>query len=448
MKKYFQLLSLSITLATVTVSAQPGIITTVAGTHAAGVTAGNGGPATDAGLGNIRGLAVDIHGNIYIVENISSVRKIDFTGTINKFAGTDTIGYSGDGNPALLARIGLPTDVAADALGNVYITDQYNHVVRKVNAYGIISSFAGNGATGCNGDGLPAISAQIGRPVAIATDPFGNVYFTDVQHQVVRKVNTLGIISTVAGVIDTQGYSGDGGPATLAKLRGPQGIAADNSGNIYISDGGNNAIRRVNPAGIITTIAGDGTIGFGGDGGSAVSAKLNGPIGIALDGQNNLYIADPGNHRVRKIDAAGVISTVAGGDTTGYTGDGGPATAALLNGANDVATDGAGNVYISDRFNRLVRKINSTLSVSSVPADKKTSIYPNPCSGSFDVHLPIAGPAHLELVNSIGQTVYSVDTRQQDSHVDVPMSVANGLYLLHISTSTASEYFQVTICRQ
>ena len=217
--------------------------------------------------------------------------------------------------------------MAVDASGNLYIADTGNNRIRKVSATGIITTVAGNGSAGYSGDGGPATSAQLDGPEGVAVDGSGNLYIADTCNNRIRKVSATGIITTVAGN-GSAGYSGDGGPATSAQLSLPAGVAVDGSGNLYIADSGNNRIRKVSATGIITTVAGNGSPGYSGDGGPATSAQLNQPAGVAVDASGNLYIADSSNNRIRKVSATGIITTVAGNGFDGYSGDGGPATSA------------------------------------------------------------------------------------------------------------------------
>ncbi len=357
---------------TLTISAipGPGIITTVAGNGFNGYT-GDGGPAINAELANPGGVAVDAAGNLYIASYGSSVvRRVDaVTGLITTIAGTGTAGYSGDGGPAISAKLNGPCGIALDSAGNIYIADTENYRIRKVNAStGIITTVAGNGTFGYTGNGSAATSAEISLVQGLVLDSAGNLYFADEDDMVVRKVAaSTGIISAVAGT-GTAGYSGDGSAATSAKLRQPIGVSLDSAGNIYIVDGGNNVVRKVTAStGVITTIVGTGTAGYSGDGGAASSAKLNPPYGaITVDSANNLYIVDSNNNRIRFVSATtGIITTIAGNGTDGYSGDGGPATSAELAAPQGIALDSHGNFYIADIYNNRVREVGGT-SASSV----------------------------------------------------------------------------------
>jgi hypothetical protein len=254
-------------------------------------------------------------------------------GVISTVAGNGTSGFSGDGGPATLAQLNAPTGVAVDAAGNLYIADQVNNRVRRVTADGVMNTFAGSGPFGgfggFSGDGGPATLAQLNLPMGVALDSAGNLYIAEARSNRVRKVSADGIISTVAGN-GTSGFGGDGGSATSATLNNPTGVAVDAAGNLYIVEQNNHRVRRVALSGVISTVVGSGTFGssgaggFTGDGGSATSAQLNIPSGIALDRLGNLYIADYFNSRIRVVTPGGMINTIVGsGPCCGFGGFGG-----------------------------------------------------------------------------------------------------------------------------
>ena len=305
-------------------------------------------------------MALDGAGNLYIADSLNQrIRKVDAAGAISTVAGDGTRGFGGDGGAAVAAQLDFPRGVALDGAGNLYIADSLNQRIRKVDAAGAISTVAGDGTRGYGGDGGAAVAAQLDFPRGVALDGAGNLYIADSLNQRIRKVNAAGVITTVAGD-GTEGYGGDGDAALAAQLNRPFGVMPDGAGNLYIADTGNHRIRKVNAAGRISTVAGDATRGYGGyggDGGAALAAQLNSPIGMALDGAGNLYIADAGNHLIRKVDTAGVITTVAGSGTAGFSGDGGAAVAAQLNSPAGMALDGAGNLYIADAGNHLIRRL-------------------------------------------------------------------------------------------
>jgi uncharacterized protein (TIGR03437 family) len=334
-----------------------GDINYIAGDGSIGFS-GDGGYATSAGLIAPFALTVDSSGNVFFAENGDSrVREINAkTLDISTVAGNGVAGFAGDGTTAAYAQINSPTGVAVDSAGNLYIADSLNHRIRKVSG-GTISTFAGNGTMSYSGDGGAAIQAQLNTPQGVAADAAGNLYIADTLNNVVRKVSPNGTIANFAGKGGSAGNSGDGGAATGAQLNGPQGLAVDASGNLFIADTLNAKVRKVSTSGVITTVAGSGTPGFGGDGGAAASAQLNLPVGVAVDAAGNVYIADFGNSLVRKVSASGAISTVAGNRSFGYSGDGGPAVNAQLDGPQGVAVDAAGDLFIADTGNNLIREV-------------------------------------------------------------------------------------------
>ncbi len=330
------------------------IITTIAGTPTSMGYTGDGGPATAATCGRPCGLHLDKKGNLYIgFPNNLRLRMVDSTGIIDYIAGTGAMGAVGDGGPATAATVD-PFDVFTDKNGNIYIAD--GNRLRKIDTAHIIHTVAGNGSTGYSGDGGPATAAST-SPSSAAIDTLGNLYLADGACVCIRKVDISGIITTIAGN-GTSGYSGDGGPATAALLSGPAGIKTDKQGNIFIADVNSAVIRKINSSGIISTIAGIGTSGFSGDGGPATAAKFNGPQGLAVDDIGNIFIADFSNNRVRKVDRAGIITKIAGsGGAVSFSGDGGPATAARMHNPLGVTLDGWGNMYISDYGNYCIRYV-------------------------------------------------------------------------------------------
>ncbi len=420
-----------------------GTITTVAGNGPAGYN-GDGIAATAAALNDPQGVAVDAAGNLYIADTDNHrIRQVAPNGTISTFAGTGIATYSGvnlggtgitsssgDGGPATQSSVVLPTDVAVDNSGNVYIADYGNSKIRmvskgvitsltgnsqgeqpldgltavsvrlngptgvavdaagnvylaegsigsgsglangdyriwKVSAQGIFTAAAGNGLASFSGDGGAAAIAQIDQPGGVAVDPAGNTYIADTLNHRIRKVSTTGVVTTVAGT-GVAGYSGDGQLAVNAQISGPMGVAADAFGDIFIADTGNNRIRKVTNTGIIYTIAGNGNAGFLGDGGLAPMAAIHAPQGVAVDAAGNIYIADTQNHRVRMATPTLIIQTIAGSGKPGYSGDGEPGTNAQLNSPAAVAVSASGNVYIADRDNGRVRMVDTSGSITTV----------------------------------------------------------------------------------
>lgn len=293
--------------------------------------------------------------------SLALLPQLNHAQNISTIAGTGTAGYNGDGIPAISAQFNGVQGLAFDGTGNLYAADISNHRIRKITmSTGLISTIAGTGTAGYNGDGILATTAQINTPSALAFDRNGDLYFTDRSNHRVRKITTsTGIISTVAGT-GTAGYNGDGILATAAQLNGPNEVSFDASGNLYIADWFNNRVRKAdNSTGIISTIAGTGTAGYNGDGIAATAAQINGPCGIIFDNAGNIYIAEYGGARVRKINiGTGNISTIAGTGTAGYNGDGIAATTAKLNFPFYIFFDQAKcNMYIADYNNNRIRLI-------------------------------------------------------------------------------------------
>ena len=533
-----------------------GVVTSIAGTGEAGYS-GDGGPAIRAWLNTPQGVSVDGAGNVYIADTSNHrVRKVSPTGTISTIAGTGTAGYNGDGSAATSRQLNHPTGVSVDGSGNVYIADRHNHRVRRVSAAGAISTFAGTGVEGniwgtdgpqaattvqlaqptdvavggdgyiyiadrrsskvrkvstagslrthyterdstrlwgvavdgdsnvyvadwtptggtyslirritaagshsifagyggsgrasaylhgFRGDGGPATSAAtttsalLDLPRGVAVDSSGNVYIADTDNYRIRKVDAgTGNISTVVStygpdrtVVRTvfgtfaggaMGFAGDGGPAESAQLNEAEGVTVDSSGNVYIADTDNHRIRRVDAGtGNISTIAGTGTAGYGGDGGAANQAQINAPKGVHVDMSGNIYIADTSNHRIRMVSATGTISTIAGNGTQGFSGDGGAATSSMLWWPADVATDASGNIYIADWGNSRIRKIDAAGTISTiaantgyspaVAADASGNVYfpfgnrVNKVDGRTGVHSTFAGNGQASSRGSFG----------------------------------------------
>ena len=336
-----------------------GVITTIAG-NGTNNTAGDGGPAISASL-RPDGLAMDSTGNFYVADIAKSViRKINAAGiitTVAGFAGESTV-FSGDGGPATNASLYLAQNhngLALDSAGNLYIADDGHDRIRKVTPSGVITTVAGNGKTLYSGDGGPATQASIGRPAAVVVDAAGNLYITDTQNWRVRKVDTNGIITTFAGT-GIFGNTGDGGPATSATFEEPIGLALDGAGNLYIADRGACVVRKVDVTGTITTVAGNGTTGFSGDNGPATKAAFDDLRSVTVDAAGNLYLSDFGNNRLRQVDQAGIVRTIAGGLGGTNIGDGAPPTSANVSPA-DVVVDAIGNYYIADLSHNRIRKV-------------------------------------------------------------------------------------------
>jgi len=360
-------------------------IKTVAGTAGSttGSYAGDGGAATAANLYLPFSMAVDSSGNLYIADTVNDVVRKVSGGTINTYAGDNTAGYAGDSGLAIDAELDQPTGIAFDSTGNVYIVDFKNSVIRQVTSNGDIGTVAGHNSAGAgySGDNGAAITAQLDEPISIVFDASNNMYIADSSNNRIRKITSIaGVIptpstckvvnntptgcpdiTTIAGGSEA-GYQGDGGPAIDALLDTPVGVAVDSAGNVYFSDSSNHVIRKIATNGIISTVVGTGNPGFSGDGGPAAQAQLWYPKGICMDPQGNLYIADYTNQVIRKVGTNGIIETIAGTPgRSGFYGDGGPATQALLNFPTSVTVDKSGNLYIADSDNFVIREMTPVL---------------------------------------------------------------------------------------
>jgi len=407
-------------------------IYTIAGNGTAGFS-GDGIAATSSSLNQPFGVAVDTLGNVYIADRANNrVRKVDAAGIVTTIAGNGAGGYSGDDRAATAASIFDITGVATDGAGNVYIADKSNNRIRKVDKWGIISTIAGTGVAGYNTDGLPATNAQLNNPRGVATDRYGNVYIADQANGRVRKIDTSGYIHTIAGD-GIPGFNGDGGPATLARLQNPYVIAVDDIGNIYVSDVDNERIRLIDTSGIISTYAGNGIAGYGGDGGPATGASLDEPIGVAADKYGTIYIADGWNNRVRAVNAEGVISTVAGTGTAGFLGDGGPALSAECDHPYGVAVSSAGLIYFSDNGNNRVRSLPLPTLVHNVIHVQDITIFPNPSGGNYFINVTSNATTLLTLTiaNTLGQKVYET-VGQTNTPINVSLNVRPGIYTIKL----------------
>lgn len=422
-------------------------ITTVVGNGAVG-SIGDGGAATACEINFAYGSCFDASGNLYIADALNHrIRKINTSGIITTIAGTGAAGFSGDGAVASLAQLNRPTDIAIDVMGNLYISDELNSCVRKINTTGIISTYAGmGGMSGNSGDGGAATSAMIQRPNTISIDGAGNIYFSDYLSNVVRKVNTSGTITRVAGNA-SMGYSGDGGQATAASFYYPCKTVVDNAGNLYIADEYNLVVRKVNTAGIISTVAGNHTAGFSGDGGAATAASINYAEYIQVDHLGNLYIADKVNNRIRKVNTAGIISTIVGTGTQGYTGDGGPAISAEIYEPEAITFDVYGNMYFSDIFNYAYRKVTNV--TAGIDQTKNTieglTIYPNPSAGILTIEvLNATENCTYKAFNILGQEVKSGNLTQTSNQVSL-QELNNGVYSIVVSQKDKTSIAKIIV---
>ena len=397
-------------------------IYTIAGNGTASYS-GDGKLAIAATLNSPRSIAMDWMGNIYISdENNNVVRKVTTQGVIYTIAGNGTIYSSGDGGFATDAGIFHPSSVACDGLGNVYIADTYYHRVRKIDTDGYITTIAGTGFPGYNGDGGQARDATLYSPIGLSVDNNNNIYIADNGNNRIRKVGTDGIISTVAGNGEAS-FSGDGGLATSASMNQPVFVCTDKNNTLYFIDYANNRIRKVDQSGTITTIAGTGSAGFSGDGGLAINATINSPWGLAVDANNNVFIADRLNNRIRKIDGNGIIQTVTGTGINNYNGDSINPLTANIYAPSSIIFDGKGDLYIADQGNYRVREVIYTPTITSF----------SPTTSTTDSTLTIKGSAFT------GTTSITIGGTEVKS-----FSVVNDTTILAVVGDGTSGYVKVT----
>lgn len=379
--------------------AQTYVISTYAGDGISGFS-GDGGSAASAQLNLPGGIAMDSSGNLYIADSLNNrVRKIS-NGTITTVAGNGTAGFSGDNGPAASAELNDPLGVAVDASGNLYIADAGNNVVRMVSTAGTITTFAGQSSSiGYGGDGGAANVASLSGPTAVAADSSGNVYIADANNDVIRVVNG-GNINSV--------------PGTLGVVSQPDGLAVDKAGNLYIADTGNEQILKYS-AGAVSIFAGNGSAGFSGDDGPAINAEFYDPMGIATDSSGYVYVADTFNSRIRKIAPDGTITTIAGTGYPGYGGDGGPAALAVLYFPHALLVDPNGNVYISDTHSyaiRLLKPLTPAITPSGVvdAASFTPQVSPGALATVFGSYFSgVAASAQVPLPTSFGGVTVTVN---------------------------------------
>ncbi|MBL8292726.1 MAG: SMP-30/gluconolactonase/LRE family protein [Bryobacterales bacterium] len=317
--------------------------------------AGDGGPASQATLFEPSGVAVDSEGNVFVSDVVDNrVRRIARDGTIGTWAGTGSLGTSGDGGPATAAGLGRPRGMAIDRNQNLYVAGTWGAYIRRISPRGVITNFAGTTSSGFSGDGGAATAARLNEPFGVAVDNQDNVYIADSANHRIRRVDPQGRITTFAGT-GTAGFSGDGGPAVAAQLTRPRAVAVDNQGNVFIADTNNNRVRRVDSRGIITTVAGNGETGSSGVGRAGTESQIWAPSGLAFDSEGSLLISVVG--QVRSLGQDGIVRLVAGGATTGLAGDGGPGNAALLSAQAGIAVGPDGSIFVADQSNERVRRL-------------------------------------------------------------------------------------------
>ena len=408
---------------------------------------GDGDLASNAQLNGPTDLVYDTNGNLFFVDGQNSVvRKIDTNGIISTIAGNEIPGYSGDGGPATDAQLYVPYGIVFDTNNNLYISEIGNNVIRKIDTNGIISTIAGNGIQGYSGDGGLATDAQLYGPYGITFDSNDNLYIGERNNNVIRKIDTNGIITTIAGN-GTQGYAGDGGPATSALLYGCRSVTFKDNGDLYISDGNNHVIRKIDTNGIISTIVGNGIQGYSGDGDLAINAQINYPRIVIFDNYDNFYFSESSSHVIRKVDNTGVITTVAGNGTSGYSGDGGIATNAELKAPFGMildSKDAGGNLIFSDNNNNVIRKIDNlvvdnTLNIDKLMDVNDLRIFPNPSHN----YIYISGLSQRKnycIYNTLGSEIKKgVISEGENININ---NFTNGLYFLKLNKGSTIKFIK------
>ncbi len=430
MKYKVSLSFLAVVIFSVVATAQVQKINTFAGNGVAGFY-GDGINASGAKLWGPTDVALDNSGNVYILDyNNYRIRKVNSIGLITTIAGTGTPGNPVNGTLGTSANI-TANSIAVGKHNTIYFSDAVNHVIRKIDSAGFVYKVAGKGTPGYSGDGGKADTARFTNPQGIAVDDKGNIYIADAGNNVVRMIDTLGFISTIAGT-GVAGYFGDMGLATFAELDSPYSVAVDHIGNVYINDFNNGRIRMIDNTGTITTAVGTGLFSYTGDMGLAVNATINYPRGLAVDTNNNLYIADALNNVVRKVDGFGIITTAAGNGTFGYGGDLGFVTGANFKNPYGVAVDVYGGIYIADANNQRIRKTYATLGVGGLVASAGVDEYPNPCSDK----ITLSGLTSADKISVCDMTGRKVSETWQSSSDEAQTfdihTLPAGVYVVHV----------------
>ncbi len=418
------------------------VIITVAGNGGAGYN-GDGIQATAAELHSTGGNVIfDRLGNIYFCDRDNErLRKVNSSGIITTIAGNGVQGFSGDGGLATAAELNGCTYVCRDSSNNLYVADYGNNRIRKISPAGIITTFAGNGGSAYSGNGGQATAAELYLPCGVIADDTGNIYIADSYNNVVRKVNTSGIITAFAGT-GFGSYSGDGGLAVNADLNKPFRISFDNLWNMYIADSFNSRIRKVNSSGIITTVAGSGVAGFSGDGGPATAAEMDSPDGMCVDPYGNLFIADTYNNRIRFVDIWGTITTIAGNGIVSYSGDGGPALAAELYEPTGTSLSYSNILYIDDYANNRIRSfsvVKNLEGINELANRNEMVIYPNPSTGVFNIVTKNgkSGVKNIEVYNILGMQIMNQSLTGNNNLIDLGKQ-SGGIYIYRLLAEDGS----------
>ena len=444
MQKFTTLVYTIMLAAVLPVAAGAQSIITYAGRGIEGNT-GDGGSPIYAQIHWPTAVALDRAGNVYFADALNNtIRKIS-SGIITTVAGTGFGSgtghgdFTGDGAAATAAKLSFPTGVAVDKIGNIYIADQKNNRVRRVDTSGTISTVAGNGGAAYTGDGAAAASAQLSGPTRVVLDTFGNIYIADAGNNAIRKIDvTTGNISTIAGT-GVAGYNGDAVPANTSQLNNPMDVAVNDSGYVFIADTYNNRIRKVDLYGVITTVAGNGIPGYAGDGGPAPASVIYYPSGIVIDDSSRVYFSQLGDSHVRKIELNDTISTIAGADSAGYNGDNRPATTARVWFPQGLALRANGDLFIADEGNNRIRLITTTeLAVNNVKTvDAGVAVYPNPSAGVFTVNVVsavIGDQAQVIITSVTGKRVFTA-AALTNQPFDVHLNEPPGMYFLTAVTA-------------
>ncbi len=432
-----------------TLPARSQIIITSAGTGGGGFS-GDGGPATAAWLYDPYGVTLDKNGDLYISDNGNRrVRKVSpaYGGIITTVAGNGTAGFSGDGGEAVDAQIDGVVDIAIDPKGNVFLSDQGNHRIRKVSPDGIITTFAGTGTPGFNGDNIPATIAKLNIPEGICVDGNGNLYISDVGNNRIRRVDTSGLITTIVGN-GSAGYSSDGVNGTSAALSYPSCVRVDNSGLLLFSD--NNRIRKIGSLGQLITMGGNGIAGNAGDGGPATSASIN-VSAFCTDTLGNIFLADGGNDVIRKVSPDGTINRYAGSGLGGYSGDGGNALTAKLRSCQGVAVAPNGDVFIGDVGNNRIRMVSNHITgVAQIHVtEPKLEVYPNPVTDFLNIELHGVSAEEAEVsIRAIDGRLVGHYCMKPAAPLSLSANWPAGSYVVHVTTATATLFQTITINAQ
>ncbi len=419
------------------------VISTVAGDGTSGYS-GDGGYAVSAKLNHPDMVKFDGQGNMYIAdEHNNAVRKVSVWGIITTIAGNGTADAYGRGGLATAAHLFRPTDIAFDKKGNIYIAEGGNNMISKIATNGLITTFAGNGVNGNIGDSVAATTAQLRNPIGLVFDEIGNLYFSSNGSGTIRKIDTNGYITTIAGTTGVLGYAGDNGPATAAELGLTGYLAFGPNKDLYIPDYLKHVVRRIDSFGVITTVAGNGAMGTAGDGGPATAANIGSPYSIFFDYKNDMYVSDRFEYLIRKVDGAGVISTICGTGVAGFDGDGDIPIATQFNADLNLSdSDKAGNYYIADPMNNRVRKIGRyTTGLKQVSnVQPVISVYPNPAHTVLNISSAGNSLIRVLVVDITGHTVIDhAFANTNKTEIDIS-SLSNGTYFLKVNERYAGSF--------